>query len=183
MLPILAILLSLLDIIRRFELSLSPGHPTLLLHYAALGAALMHCVLLAMAAEETIAAFLFVAVTAMQCAQLLLYCTLSAADLALTLETHLQSMPAAIGCFMVLGGSQGWCPFLEEARCGRSLATFLALQAFICLVLYLRTAMLEALTVILPCSTGAFALAFGLAHRASRVPHAVQYRRVVHQVS
>ena len=61
-----------------------------------------------------------------------------------------------------------------QARCGRSLATFLALQALICLVLYLRTAMLEALTVILPWSTGAFALAFGLAHRASRVPHAVR---------
>ena len=38
----------------------------------------------------------------------------------------------------------------RQARCGRSLATFLALQALICLVLYLRTAMLEALTVILP---------------------------------
>eukprot|EP00964_Phaeocystis_antarctica_P149024 scaffold116023_cov63-Phaeocystis_antarctica.AAC.4 len=62
-----------------------------------------------------------------------------------------------------------------QARCGRSLATFLALQAVICQILYLRTASLAALTVSLPCTTGAFALAFGLARRASRAPHAAQH--------
>ena len=66
MVPILAMILSLVNMIRRVELSLSPGHPTLLLYCAGLGAALTHCVLLAAASKETVAAFLFVASTAMQ---------------------------------------------------------------------------------------------------------------------
>ena len=66
MVPILAMILSLVAMIRRVELSLSPGHPTLLLYCAGLGAALTHCVLLAAASKETVAAFLFVASTAMQ---------------------------------------------------------------------------------------------------------------------
>lgn len=61
-----------------------------------------------------------------------------------------------------------------QARCGRSLATFLGLQAVICQALYLRTASLAALTIILPCSSGAFALAFGLARCASREPDAAR---------
>jgi len=43
--PLLAVVLSLIDMIRRTELSLTADHPTLLLHYAALGGVLTHCVL------------------------------------------------------------------------------------------------------------------------------------------
>ncbi len=71
-------------------------------------------VLLATASKETIAAFLFVVGTAMQCMQLLLVCALSAADVAVTFEAHLLSMPAAICCYLVQGGSQGSYPFPEE---------------------------------------------------------------------
>ena len=94
--PVLAMVLSLVAMIRRMELSLSPGHPALLLHVAALGIALTHCVLLAAASKETVAAFLFVASTAMQAVQVCMYYTLSAADLAVTLEAHLESLPAAV---------------------------------------------------------------------------------------
>ena len=45
MVPLLAVVLSLIDMIRRTELSLTADHPTLLLHYAALGGVLTHCVL------------------------------------------------------------------------------------------------------------------------------------------
>ena len=210
MVPVLAMALSLIDLIRRNELSLSTGHPMLLVVYAALGGALTLCVLLTTASKETIAAFLFVACTAMQCVRLLLYCSLSAADLALLLplrERLATSIPVVICYYLVQGGFQGCYPFPDEvlwpctctlcthasapsvraltwtprmhiacaqARCGRSLATFLATQASICLVWYLRTARLAALTVSLPCTAGAFALAFGLARLASRVPRAVQ---------
>jgi len=128
--------------------------------------------------------FLFLASTVMQCVQVCLYCTLSAADLVVTLETHLDSMPAAVCCFVVLGGSQGWHPFPDEARCGRSLAIFLALQALISQALYVRTGQLAALTVSLSWCASAFALAFGLARvlQPRVVPgRAVkgQYQRVV----
>ena len=73
-------------------------------------------VLLATASKETIAAFLFVIGTSMQCMQLLLVCALSAADVAVTFEAHLLSMPAAICCYLVHGGSQGSYPFPEEVR-------------------------------------------------------------------
>ena len=106
--------LSVIDIIRRTELSLTASHPTLLLYYVALGTVLTHCVVLATASKETIAAFLFVVGTAMQCMQLLLVCALSAADVAVTFEAHLLSMPAAICCYLVHGGSQGSYPFPEE---------------------------------------------------------------------
>ena len=45
MVPLLAVVLSLIDMIRCTELSLTADHPTLLLHYAALGGVLTHCVL------------------------------------------------------------------------------------------------------------------------------------------
>ena len=73
-------------------------------------------VLLATASKETIAAFLFVIGTSMQCMQLLLVCALSAADVAVTFEAHLLSMPAAICCYLVHGGYQGSYPFPEEVR-------------------------------------------------------------------
>ena len=117
--------LSVIDIIRRTELSLTASHPTLLLYYVALGTVLTHCVVLATASKETIAAFLFVVGTAMQCMQLLLFCSLSAADVALTHEAHMQCMPAAVCYFLVLGGYQGFYPFPEEVRalCSRSPCT------------------------------------------------------------
>jgi len=82
-------------------------------------------VLLETASKETIAAFLFVVGTAMQCMQLLLFCSLSAADVALTHEAHMQCMPAAVCYFLVLGGYQGFYPFPEEVRalCARSPCT------------------------------------------------------------
>ena len=52
----------------------------------------------------------------MQCMQLLHWCALFAADVAVTLEAHLQSMPAAICCFLVQGGSQGSYPFTEKVH-------------------------------------------------------------------
>ena len=62
------------------------------------------------------AAILFVVGAAMQCMQLLHWCALFAADVAVTLEAHLQSMPAAICCFLVQGGSQGSYPFTEKVH-------------------------------------------------------------------
>ena len=138
MVPILAMILSLVNIIRRVELSLSPGHPTLLLYCAGLGAALTHCVLLAAASKETVAAFLFVASTAMQASpypstspspspnpnpnpnpnpmqavQVCMYCTLSAADLAVTLETHL--LRISLSESSALLGAQRLAPLPLEA--------------------------------------------------------------------
>ena len=117
MVPVLAMALSLIDLIRRNELSLSTGHPMLLVVYAALGGALTLCVLLATASKETIAAFLFVACTAMQCVRLLLYCSLSAADLALLLPLRgrlATSIPVVICYYLVQGGFQGCYPFPDQ---------------------------------------------------------------------
>ena len=116
--PVLVIVFSLIDTIRRDELSLNPGHPMLALPYAALGAVLTHCVLLAMASKETIGAFLFIVCTALQCVRLLLYCSFAPADLAVVVETHWQSLGLSVAtcCLFLLGGSQGCYPFPDQVR-------------------------------------------------------------------
>ena len=94
--PLLAMVLSLIGMIRRIEPSLTAGQSS---HAATVlrrtpGRADTHCVLLATPRRLYNAAILFGTGTVMQCMQLLLLCALSAADVAVTLEAHLQSIHA-----------------------------------------------------------------------------------------